>query len=169
MTAVMTTMGGEVSRNDGTLERLVSSLRSDDLRELAKNKYKDMSNEEFAKAKAAADFFADLGAQEVLFEGLDHRNYKLKAHIALLLADLVKKGDAEALRSLLPKLEGTLTLISWGTEIELLRSEYRKNLLQAISVIIGQDLADIDPSSEGDLKKVIEAAQKYLDDEMNRR
>lgn len=141
---------------------LIDDLRSEDIRELAREKHPDLFVRDTEKAEKAADFFYDLKATYVLMEALDHVNPRVQEHAARLLVEIVTANDVQMVQELMPRLKNAQCLRGGGAEIQIPLREYRVALVKVLVKVTGINVADMDPREPSDLEKIGNAVALWL-------
>jgi len=146
---------------DASGERSRGGLRSEEIQRIAQQRRGERLSKDVPLAKRAVDVFYDLKAVPELQETLKNKNYAAKLYAVIALKELVKPGDGVVVQHLATRLEEANTLATGGSEVQIPKRQYIRELVSLISKLTDLQIEEIDGLSEADLVTVIREAREW--------
>lgn len=149
------------SIGEGSGERSLGSLRSEEIRRIAQQRRGELMSKNLRLAKRAIDVFYDLKAVPELQKTLNNKNFEAKLYAVIALKEFVKPGDIAVVQQLATRLEEANTLVIGGTEVHLPKRQYVRELVSLISKLTDFQVEEIDVLREADLATVTREAREW--------
>lgn len=119
------------------LSKFIDELRTDLLKIEAKKHAPLLMSKDVAKAKSAVDLFYDLKAETMLVSAMGNKNYQVKAYASDALLGIAQSGNVALTSFVLEQMEGTTTLVTGGSEVQIPRAMYRYSLARLLHKLTG--------------------------------
>jgi hypothetical protein len=152
----------EEGRTSLCLTKLLSTMRSEELKQLAQKRYGELFERDPRIAGRALDFFHDVRAEIVLMESLQHPDLGVKAYAARLMKEVFTKPEPGLVEYLSVQLEGTRPLPGGGAELGIFWVQYKASLVELIAKLTGLDFHGLDPVEDSDLSQIVARTREWV-------
>ncbi len=147
----------------GPLNRLISKLRSQFLKEACLKLYPALRGMDAAEANKAVDLFCDLRASEVLMDALEGKSPVIRQYAMKAIRDLAQPGDKEIAKRVIREMDRLIGLgHSGGSETQIAFDEFMKAMVETLAKITELDMEGVSIKSAPSLRAFVAKAKEWL-------